>query len=649
MNTTFIFCLNSLLLFAPAFYAGHQCFPRTILRSLLWGVSSIFCWITILELVLGGLGILNELNLFIGSLVICIFTFTYLRFFPLKTIESMREDDREVEILPALNKRGILVFLFIATVLSVPVQSWVIEYGFQIHRIYPLPLTSWDVVTYHLPNALDYLQSGSLWTMQGSFSQYPGGNELINIWSFLPLKNDSMLGINSLALTGIILLGSIQILREIKIFDFALNYAIAGIFIVIGLFFQIDFQRAILAFGQNDLSLACVEILALWALMECQRSPMLIRNWILLGCLLGIGIGIKPNGLYYFIGFLVLMSIDALGGRGGRSRSSNPVNQFRLEILQLFKKIALVSGFAFLLGGFWYIRNLIKLGSLFESSILEAGFPGAIVNNLLNPHLYVLDDTNITVLCIIFINLLGWGVLWRCTKIDRAKFATLLGFNLVSFLSFIITPHSSGFWAGGQWIFKTQLRYALPLIPLSLGLSVIVLKIVISDFFSQHLYPWIQSLHQRKSSQAKIPPLFLVPLLIGICFLQSVTYKPPQGLPGFDSILFAPVDFASRVYQWIQQNVKNQTIYTIALRPYGLYNFPFSNRVIYGGDSEAWSYQSALDILATVQPDYIAIGRNPFNGQFPVALTTLLDDTQRFEVGYGDPLAVVFQVKSGHP
>ena len=370
--------------------------------------------------------------------------------------------------------------------------------------------------------------------------------------------------------------------------------------------------------------------------MECQRSPLLVRNWMLLGALLGIGIGIKPNGLYYFIGFVILIGINALSKRSFRS---NP----RSEILQLSKRIGLVSGCAFLWGGFWYIRNLIKLGSVFESSILEAGFPGAIVNNLFNPQLYVLDDTNITILCIILVNLLGWLVLWRSTKIDRAKFTTLLGFNLVSFLSFIITPHSSGFWAGGQWIFKTQLRYGLPLIPISLAIGIIVLTTVIPDFLYKPVNSW---LHHRNPFKLKIPPLSVVVILIALCFLQAVTYSPPQGLPGFDRILFARSEFASRVYQWIQQNVKNQKIYTIALRPYGLYNFPFSNRVTYGGDSEQWSYQNALDLLTTDPPDYLAIGRNPFNDQFPIAFTHLLDDPQHFEVVYGDPLAVVFKIKT---
>jgi len=66
------------------------------------------------------------------------------------------------------------------------------------------------------------------------------------------------------------------------------------------LWLQPDYQRSLFAFGQNDLPLACVEILALWLLLKALDSPDQRRYWIAFGAMLGIGIGIKPNGLYYF-------------------------------------------------------------------------------------------------------------------------------------------------------------------------------------------------------------------------------------------------------------------------------------------------------------------------------------------------------------
>lgn len=637
----FFFVINSILLFMPAFYSGQQCYPRNPLRSLLWGTSIVLSLISILELILGSLGLLNTLNLFIGSLAIGLSSFAYLHYFPLKAVDSDPSDG--VEQISALNQRGILALIFIGTVLSVPIQGWLIEYCFQLHRVHPL--TSWDVVTYHLPNAVDYLQTGSLWTMRGSFSQYPGGNELLNIWSLLPLKNDAIIGINSFAFISIILLACIQFLITLKIFRFSLLYAVSGILIFIFCFLQADFQRSLFAFGQNDLSLACVEVLVLWAFMECQRSPLLQRHWVLLGALLGIGIGIKPNGLYYFIGFIVLIGIDAFQNR---SLWNNRL------ILQFLKRIALVSVFAFLWSGFWYIRNLIKLGSIFQSSILDSAFTGTIFNNLFNRNLYVLDDTNITLFSIILINFLGWIILWWNSQNDRKNFATLLGFQLLSIISFIITPYSSGFWAGGEWIFKTQLRYGLTLIPISLIIGIFIIsglvKFILSGLSTSsqnRISAWMKSLHRIYSFKIRLIHWSIVFALLLLCLIQSFTYVPPQGLPNFESILFLrdSLSSKSRVYQWIQQNVKDQKIYTIALRPYGLYNFPFSNRVIYGGDSEQWNYQNALDILKTEQPNYIAISRAPFNGQFPIALPDLLKDTEQFELVYGDPLAAVFQVK----
>ncbi|MEY2979413.1 MAG: hypothetical protein ACO31I_01440 [Prochlorotrichaceae cyanobacterium] len=609
------------------------------MRSLLWGISVIFCSITALELILGSLGILKSLNLFIGSLTISLLSVIYLRLNPLKPSET----DRQTDTILSLNKQGILAVLLIATVFSISLQSWIIEYFFQIHRVHPL--ISWDVVTYHLPNAIDYLQTGSLWTMKGSFSQYPGGNELINIWSFLPLKNDSMLGINSLALTSIIILVLVQFLQDLKIFKCSFYYAISYISIIIFLLIQSDFQRAIYAFGQNDLSLACIEILALWIFLECQRSPVLSRNWIVLGSLLGIGVGIKPNGFYYFIGFLILICMEAFLKRSLSSQAG---------VFQLLKRLGLVSSFTLLLGGFWYIRNIIKLSSVFESSILKAGFPGSIVNNLFNPNLYVLDDTNLTIILICFINLFGLIVLFVDSRVDRSTFASLIGFNFIAFMSFIFTPHSSGFWAGGQWIFKTQLRYGLTLIPVTAVVAVVLIfkisqsiLLIMPSRLQRQAKSWISLLHRRSAStQIKVTPRHTIIILSLLCLIQVITYLPPNGLPNFEAILFvrnaeSPL---SQVYQWIQQNVSDKTIYTIALRPYGLYNFPFSNRVIYPGDSDQFSYEQILESLTIEQVDYIAIARNPFNGNFPIALKDLIEDTRQFELVYGDLLAAVFRV-----
>ncbi len=158
---------------------------------------------------------------------------------------------------------------------------------------------------------------------------------------------------------------------------------------------------------------------------------------------------------------------------------------------------------------------------------------------------------------------------------------------------------------------------------------------------------WISLLHRRSAStQIKVTPRHTIIILSLLCLIQVITYLPPNGLPNFEAILFvrnaeSPL---SQVYQWIQQNVSDKTIYTIALRPYGLYNFPFSNRVIYPGDSDQFSYEQILESLTIEQVDYIAIARNPFNGNFPIALKDLIEDTRQFELVYGDLLAAVFRV-----
>jgi hypothetical protein len=512
--------------------------------------------------VLGSLSILNNTTLLLGSIATGGGIFFYFKTYPLSsTSDSLNVMSEEQP--SQLNKRGILAIIFLATAFSVPIQAFLIEYGFQIHRIHPL--TSWDVVTYHLPNAIDYLQKGSLWTMRGAFSQYPGGNELLNIWSFISIKTDALLGLNNLVWNTIIVLVLLLLLKNLGIFQKDFYNWLSGIAIVICLFLQPDYQRAIFSFGQNDLALAGVEILALWILLEGLKSPVLIRYWFMLGALLGIGIGIKPNGIYYFVGFIVLI-VYALW----RKRT--------LTGYKILKTIAFVSTIAFLFGGFWYIRNLITFGSIFESSILDAGFPGAIVHHLFNPNFHVLDQTNLTLVIILVINLAGWLVLCLSPSLQKSSFILLLFFNLVAFLSFIITPHSSGFWAGDQWIFKTQLRYGITLLPLTLIISITlltqVIKLILPIASQARWNQLMDSFHCSNSfvrsadttnTKRRIGHITIALLLIGV--IQALTYSHPNGLPNFDSILSDTVLFGnpsemprSKVYSWVQDNISNQTI-----------------------------------------------------------------------------------------
>jgi hypothetical protein len=396
MNTL-LFSLDSIAVLIPAFYLANQCFPKQYLEVLGFAFTIVLSLMTTIELILGSCSILNNFTLLGTTWVVCIGLILYFRKYPLSPDSvPIDSDSSPAEFLSRnLNKRGLLFLALIATVVSIPVQVFWIKYLFLLHEVHPL--ASWDVVTYHLPNAIDYLQGHSLWTMKGSFSQYPGGNELINMWSFISLKTDSLLGLTSAAFNLAIVLILLILLRSLNLFQSRFYHWLNFIFIVCILWLQPDYQLSLFAFGQNDLPLACVEILALWLLLKALDSPDQRRYWIAFGAMLGIGIGIKPNGLYYFLGFLILMG-------------SILFFQKKITPQKIFKISVLVVGISSILGGFWYLRNFIIFGTVFEASILESGFPGAIVNNLFNPDLYVLDNTNLTLMGIIIINLIGWLV-----------------------------------------------------------------------------------------------------------------------------------------------------------------------------------------------------------------------------------------------
>jgi hypothetical protein len=100
---------------------------------------------------------------------------------------------------------------------------------------------------------------------------------------------------------------------------------------------------------------------------------------------------------------------------------------------------------------------------------------------------------------------------------------------------------------------------------------------------------------------------------------------------------------ASYVYQWSQKNLTNTTIYSMNLRPYGLYGFPFTNQV-FDGSITRTSYTKSVESIKGNNSEFLIISRDPFTGQFPQALSGFIDKTDKFKMIYSDQLAVIFKV-----
>ncbi len=191
------------------------------------------------------------------------------------------------------------------------------------------------------------------------------------------------------------------------------------------------------------------------------------------------------------------------------------------------------------------------------------------------------------------------------------------------------------------------------MIPLTLILILYGLSVV----FDRTLQPkaWMDRLEQRQiASPSKLAIAIAGSVVFFWSIAQSGTYRAPEGLPGYHGIFFS--SFAtpaqtpgqspdSQIYAWVQKNIRNATIYSIGLRPYGLFGEQFDNVVIDRLGSSGWTQEEAEQVIQSRTPQYIAVCLDPFDRSIPPGLKSLLQQANRFEVVYRDPLAIVLRIK----
>jgi hypothetical protein len=360
-----------------------------------------------------------------------------------------------------------------------------------------------------------------------------------------------------------------------------------------------------------------------------------------------MAVGIKPNGLYYLPILVSLVFARFFP-------APDPDAPRRSKALAVFGLIILPTLF---LGGFWYLRNLVVNGVFFQSELVENLANLSILKNLLNAGLYQLNLPFFLFMLALGITTVAIALCITVPSRLTPNFKLLAGFNATAIGALILTPSGAGYWSGNTPVFLIQIRYSASMVPLTVILILLFLFQLRQRLHLQLpvLRDNLQSLLPRfhRQSQPLSTALFLGlfnVIGLGLLVIQLFTYQPPTGLPGFDNILFTSNRLPSQVYAWVQKNLSNTSIYSIGLRPYGLYGFPFSNQVIYNLGSSDWNYQEGLRIIRKFKPQFIAISLDPFTGQPPKDITLLIRQPQIFEVVYQDSLSVVFRVSEiGQP
>jgi hypothetical protein len=497
-------------------------------------------------------------------------------------------------------------------------------------------------VSYHLPNAVTYLQARSWLLIQGTYGHYPGGNELLNLWSMMFLTNESLLGLTTLALVLGSLLTATVIFNLVVPIRSAFFRGLFSLGVILGLLNLSEFQNLFFDIARNDSTMMFWELVALWAFL---KSKTRVENWsIVTGVALGMLIGTKPNGLYFLIATLILNLIFS---------NSELEESLADRIKTSLVKILLPS---LAIGGGWYARNLIQTGQLTPPDQLKAAADLSIIQNLTNPALYTFNLPFTIVLVATIVSIIPLTIaIFQSNSSSRTKPAIpmvnrsvplgiqiVAAWNLMAIGALILTPSGAGYLAGAGKVFLIQVRYSAVIMPLTLILVGYALALLLEPLLQPK--PWLDSLERRSSPiAAKLPLLITSCIALLLVLLQSTTYRSPQGLPGHDGILFPGGQPQSKVYAWVQENVKNSVIYSVGLRPYGLVGEDFSNRVIDRLGSAGWTLAEGLPIMDKNKVKYLVLCVDPFARSVPSGLKEMLNQP-KFQLVFQDDLAVVFRV-----
>ncbi|MGI0491815.1 hypothetical protein ACN4EG_08380 [Alkalinema pantanalense CENA528] len=561
---------------------------------------------------------------------------------------SETSPDTPIEPEIVLRPRGWALLGAIGLALFLPLRSLLQEWLQQIHQVHPL---SWDVVSFHLPNVVNYLDGGNLWPIQGTYGHYPGGNELLNLWSMMPLRLDGALGLTTATLVGGCLLVSGLLLDQLRISRSRVFSGAAVLVLLAGLLNLPNIQEILFDIGRNDISVMFWELLALWMLFQAVqprstqfalRSPLWLWG---VGISLGWLIGTKPNGLYYLLGMVGLVALLPWQGRTMLQRG-------RLALVRVLLP-------AIGLGGFWYFRNLVRDGQLSPPDQLQAAMEVSMIRNLLNPELYSWNPALAIFLTSLVITIVTLVAAQRWPARFSVGVQLVAWWNAIALGALVLTPSGAGYLAGNGKVFLIQLRYSAIIFPLTLILAIGLLSQLVGQIWQARLanhsdlrllgqaleIPIDPASGQRARSQT-------LPWLSGIggsvlllLMLQVNGYQPPQGLPGHDGILFPFGQTPSGVYQWVQQNLDQATIYSVGLRPYGLYGFPYRNKVVASSlGSGNWTLAEGMAVIEREHPQYLAISLDPFSRQVPPGILEVAKNPQFFQVVYQDSLAVVFRI-----
>jgi len=418
----------------------------------------------------------------------------------------------------------------------------------------------WDAGKYHFPKAVEMVRSGSANDMTIAYGEYPFGYESLLSFSMLVSGNANLFGWMH-ALIDLFFILSFWLLAK-RYTQIRSSFLLLLITLVIlsNYFFKFlnlwrVFQMEMVTVGKNDLLLAAsiLSILFFYPFPKTGKFDM----WAMvpIGVAGMIALSVKPNAAYVLAPLWIL-----LGGKMVWKVLRNWVRESKSSLI-----IYLISSSLMIPGVIWILRNLVLNGKIFSDYVLEAS-KWSIASNLTNPYFYKYIPKNLYLI-------IGLTLIMVLISIKKfPKYRWQAGILLLLVISFIFTPVTAFFLrtdvaASINWRFgQAMLAYIF-----------IVLLLLAKDLVKRINFDG----KIRKLAGYVYAP-FLLLIALGIVWSQVwvLERKPENAIILRDQFRESVgVDGYYSVYDYVQKNVCDSTVWVENGLPYYVYDAGYTNTV----------------------------------------------------------------------
>lgn len=411
-----------------------------------------------------------------------------------------------------------------------------------------------DLTSYHLPKAIELYRTGSMWTFEIPYGQYPVGYESFAAFSILLSGSYHGLGIIHALITLFLILTIYLMLRRYTTLPsgWLLVFAVGSCFIPL-------FYSQVVVVGKNDVLLAATVLAAV--LHAPLSKDAYDRAWHPYGLAFAtmLSLSVKANGLVILIGLWLLVFWRWWQAyHMGQARHFLSVRRLIILILIMFP------------GGLWVIRNLFVMGRPYSPEV-SGFFTTSWLANIFNPFLYS-DGTQSVQVIILTVIVLTTVLVPLLLRWLNPWFIGVLALN---WLSIMMTPLG---------VFRTtelaavhvEWRYTL-----YVWWLLYVLLIVLFAPLLERIITWAEtwpiSRYAVQAGAIAGTVLLLLVLDVGSFFQRDEAHLAPFQAPAN----VAPgIDGYRNVYDYVQQHIHDAVLYYDDYTAFYGYDAAFSNHPI---------------------------------------------------------------------